>query len=122
LVGTTAEGRALRYALPNSPSDGRRGQRNLEADLRRTCRSGAAVEEAPQRQAGEPRRRRRRSGQRPPGHAASDPHAAVGGCHRGGARAATPSSPFNTPAMQALKQRLLLAAGAQANAPPPGPA
>jgi hypothetical protein len=79
LVGTTADGRALRYVLPNSPSDKRRGQRNMEADLRRTCRSGAAVGEAPQRQAGEPRRRRRRSSQGPPGPAAPGPHAALGG-------------------------------------------
>jgi hypothetical protein len=120
LVGTTAGGRALRYVLPGSPSDGKRGRLNLEAGLRRACRPAVALDEAPERQARK-RRRQRRGGQRAPGKAAPGPNT-LGVCHRGGARPATPSSPFNTQAMHALKQRLLLAAGAQANVPPPGPA
>jgi hypothetical protein len=99
LVGTTADGRALRYVLAGSPSDGRRGQRNVEAVLRRACRSGPADEP---RQAGERRHRRRRSGRRAQSHEAAGRPAAVAG----DVRAATPSSPFDVPAMHALRQRL----------------
>jgi hypothetical protein len=38
LVGTKPDGMALRYILPGTPSDGRRGRRNAEAELRRACK------------------------------------------------------------------------------------
>jgi hypothetical protein len=47
LLGTAPNGTALRYVLPGTPSDGRRGERNTKADLRRACRSVAAVDEGP---------------------------------------------------------------------------
>jgi hypothetical protein len=39
LVGTTPAGSTLRLILPGSPSDGWRGWRNCEADLRRAVRA-----------------------------------------------------------------------------------
>ncbi len=39
LIATTPDGKPLRYTLACSPSDGRRGQRNAEADLRRAVRA-----------------------------------------------------------------------------------
>jgi|RhiMethySRZTD1v2_1073278.scaffolds.fasta_scaffold541904_2 hypothetical protein len=38
LIGTTPAGSPLRLTLPCSPSDGARGRRNAEADLRRAVR------------------------------------------------------------------------------------
>ena len=38
IVGTTSNGKRLRYAVPSTPGDRRRGQRNAEAELRRACR------------------------------------------------------------------------------------
>jgi hypothetical protein len=38
LIGTTPAGSPLRLTLPGSPSDGARGRRNVEADLRRAVR------------------------------------------------------------------------------------
>jgi hypothetical protein len=39
LIGESPDGTPLRYTLSGSPSDGRRGRRNIKADLRRACRS-----------------------------------------------------------------------------------
>ena len=107
LLGTAPNGEPLRYTLPNSPSDGRRGARNLEADLRRACRAQDADDDVQQAKAEERNRRQRRKvPRRPPGRpgcAAGGPHAAA---DRGGA--ASPTSPFDVPALQALKERLLL--------------
>lgn len=108
LTGTTPNGEALRYTLPSTPSDGRRGQRNAEADLRKACRSEAAADDGQQAEAGERRRRRRRRGHhRPPGCSAGSPQMTTDACHRRGALMATPASPFDTPAMRALRQRLI---------------
>ena len=39
LTGTKPDGKPLRLVLPGSPSDGRRGRRNAEADVRRAVRA-----------------------------------------------------------------------------------
>jgi hypothetical protein len=116
LVGTTPNGKPLCYVLPGSPGDGRRGQRNTEAALRRACRA-ATADDGQQPKAGERRRRRRPSHRRrPPNRPGGDPRLAADGRSRGGAMTAS-TSPFDTPAMRALMQSLLLANRAQGDAP-----
>ena len=59
LLGTAPNGEPLRYTLPGSPSDGRRGARNLEADLRRACRTQDADDDVQQARAEERNHRQR---------------------------------------------------------------
>jgi hypothetical protein len=97
LVGTTPAGIRLRLVLPGSPSDGVHGARNTLAELRRACRDPARPARQP-REVGERRQRRMPEPRRAPAPApAPVPH------QRG---RETVISPFGTPAMLALRERL----------------
>jgi hypothetical protein len=104
LIGTTLAGTSLRYVLPGTPSDGVHGAKNTLADLRRACRDGTAA--GPQKAVEPPRRRRAPQAPRPAARPSRASQAVAEGHRR--AREA-PTSPFATPAMRALRERLLQA-------------